>query len=279
MINEGRGISELNKEETENIFNIFKKKSFSNFEHQILNRIIDIKFSIGNYDSKFYKKSGKYHLEFTSPVDFDYIKIKSIITHELNHFIEVSKIEDKKYTYPNYNKIKKSLIEFKPESRQMQFFKHLIYNTLDNEISANVSQTYTYLRSFESTDFTFLKNKLDDYTIRKEYITLLKFNVSKFKSDIIENNINFNEFNVILIKNGVGNFLDFLNKDITIERYIDNWFKIIFSNVRKLLKKQDNIIKEVIEDVDKLNNYTNEYPVDEKVILSYNDYLEDNLKK
>ncbi len=53
MVNEGRGISELNKEETE---------------------------------------------------------LKTIITYELNHFIEVSKIEDKKYRYPNYNKVKKSLI-------------------------------------------------------------------------------------------------------------------------------------------------------------------------
>ncbi len=62
MINEGRGISELNKEETENLFNVFKKDGYKTFDHQILNRIVEITFSEGNYDSKFYKKLGKYYL-------------------------------------------------------------------------------------------------------------------------------------------------------------------------------------------------------------------------
>jgi hypothetical protein len=44
------------------------------------------------------------------------------------------------------------------------------------------------------------------------------------------------------------------------------------------LKKQENIIKEVIEDIDKLNNYSTEYPLSEKVILTYNDYLKENIK-
>jgi hypothetical protein len=57
MINEGRSISELNKEETENIFNIFINNPFSDFEHQILNRNVKINFREGNYDSRFYKKN------------------------------------------------------------------------------------------------------------------------------------------------------------------------------------------------------------------------------
>jgi hypothetical protein len=44
------------------------------------------------------------------------------------------------------------------------------------------------------------------------------------------------------------------------------------------LKKQENIIKEVIEDIDKLNNYSTEYPLSEKVVLTYNDYLNENRK-
>ena len=173
MINEGRGISELNKEETENIFNIFKKEGYQTFEHQILNRIIELTFSEGNYDSKFYKKSGKYYMLITCPKDYNDIKLKTIITHELNHFIEKSKIEDKKYRYPNYDKIKKSLIEFNPESKQLQFFKHIVYKTLDNEINANVSQTYTYLRNFNSSDEDYLKSKLEEYEVRREYQDLL----------------------------------------------------------------------------------------------------------
>jgi hypothetical protein len=120
--------------------------------------------------------------------------------------------------------------------------------------------------------------KLEEYEIRKEYENLLNFNISKFKSDIILNNINFEDLNVILIKNGVDKFLDFLNKKISVEKYIDNWFKIIMSNIKKILKKQENIIKEVIDDINKLKNYSTEYPLNEKVILNYNEYLKDNIK-
>jgi hypothetical protein len=272
MINEGRGISELNKEETENIFNIFKKEGYQTFEHQILNRIIELTFSEGNYDSKFYKKSGKYYMLITCPKDYNDIKLKTIITHELNHFIEISKIEDKKYRYPNYDKIKKSLIDFNPESKQLQFFKHIVYKTLDNEINANVSQTYTYLRNFNSSDEDYLKSKLEEYEVRREYQDLLNFNISKFKNDIKINNVNFDEFNKILANNGVDDFLDFIYER-NVDKYIDNWFKIIKSNIKKLLKKQDNIIKEVIEDINKSDNYSSEYPITENIILNYTEYL------
>jgi hypothetical protein len=277
MINEGRGISELNKEETENIFNIFKKEGYQTFEHQILNRIIELTFSEENYDSKFYKKSGKYYMLITCPKDYNDIKLKTIITHELNHLIEISKIEDKKYRYSNYDKIKKSLIDFNPESKQLQFFKHIVYKTLDNEINANVSQTYTYLRNFNSSDEDYLKSKLEEYEVRGEYQDLLNFNISKFKNDIKINNVNFDKFNKILTNNGVDDFLDFIYER-NVDKYIDNWFKIIKSNIKKLLKKQDNIIKEVIEDINKLDNYSSEYPITENIILNYTEYLKENLK-
>ena len=277
MINEGRGISELNKEETKNLFNIFQKEGYQTFEHQILNRIIEVTFSEGNYDSKFYKKSGEYYILITCPKDYNDIKLKTIITHELNHFIEISKIENKKYRYPNYDKIKKSLIEFNPESKQLQFFKHIIYKTLDNEINANVSQTYTYLRNFNSSDEDYLRSKLEEYEMRREYQDLLNFNISKFKNDIKINNVNFDEFNKILANNGVDDFLDFIYER-NVDKYIDNWFKIIKSNIKKLLKKQDIIIKEVIEDINKLDNYSSEYSITENIILNYTEYLKENLK-
>lgn len=277
MINEGRGISELNKEETKNLFNIFQKEGYQTFEHQILNRIIEVTFSEGNYDSKFYKKSGEYYILITCPKDYNDIKLKTIITHELNHFIEISKIENKKYRYPNYDKIKKSLIEFNPESKQLQFFKHIIYKTLDNEINANVSQTYTYLRNFNSSNEDYLRSKLEEYEMRREYQDLLNFNISKFKNDIKINNVNFDKFNKILANNGVDDFLDFIYER-NVDKYIDNWFKIIKSNIKKLLKKQDIIIKEVIEDINKLDNYSSEYPITENIILNYTEYLKENLK-
>lgn len=277
MISEGRGISDLNKEETDNIFDIFKKEGYKTFTYQILNRSVEITFKEGNYDSKFYKKSGNYYLLITAPEKYNDLKLKTIITHELNHFIEVSKIEDNKFRLPNYNKIKKSLIDFNPISKQLIFFKHLIYKTLDNEINANIAQTYTYLRSFNSQDEKYLKSKLEDYDLRKEYKNLLNFNISKFKNDIKLNKINFNDLNKELIRNNVDDFLDFLYEK-NIDKYIDNWFKIIKSNINKLLKKQNKIIKEVIEDINNLNNYSTEYPINEKTIFNFKEYLKDNLK-
>jgi gas vesicle protein len=278
MLNEGRGISDINKIETENIFDILNKNGFSTFEYQILNKIIEITFSLGNYDSKCYKKNKNFYLLLTAPKDYDSLKLKTVITHELTHFIEISNIEDKKYTYPNYNKIKKALLDFKPDNKQLEFFKHLIYKTLDNEINANVAQTYTYLRNFNSNDEKFLKEKLEDYSIRKEYKTLLDFNISKFKEDIEKNNIKFDEFNEILLKYNVDEFLDFIKNKKNDMIYIDNWFKMIRSNINKLLSKQNKIIKEVIEDVDEFNNHSTEYPVSEATILSYDEYIKENLK-
>ena len=273
MINEGRGISNLNKIETDNIFKIFEKNGFSSFDHQILNRVMKITFEIGNYDSKFYKNHGVYYLLVTCPENYDDLKLKCIITHELTHFIEVSRIEDKRYTYPNYNNIKKSLIEFNTNDRSLVFFKHLIYKSLDNEINANVSQTYTYLKNFNSIDINFLKTKLEEYPIRKEYKDLFNFNINKFKNDLKDNNLNLDEFNNILIKNNVGDFLDFVKNKREDDLYIDRWVKVIKSNISKLLSKQDNIIKEFIED----QNYSTDLPLSENLIMGYKEYLKENL--
>lgn len=277
MLNEGRGISDINKIETENIFNIFKNNGFSTFDHQILNKIINITFEIGNYDSIFYKRNGDYFIHITCPIIFIDLKVKTIITHELNHFIEVSKIDDNKYTYPNYNNIKKSLLEFNTNNKQMLFFTHLIYKILDNEINANVSQTYTYLRSFNTNDEKELSIKLEEYDVRIEYKKLLKFDIQKFKNDIKTNNISFDKFNDILLKNNVGKFMDFVKNKKDDDKYIDSWFKIIKSNICKLLNKQEKLIKEVIEDFDDYNNYSTYYPVSENIIYNFNEYLENNL--
>lgn len=279
MLNEGRGISDINKIETENIFNIFKNNGFSTFDHQILNKNINVTFEIGNYDSKFYKKQGDYYILITCPYTYIDLKVKTIITHELNHFIEISKIDDKKYTYPNYNNIKKSLLEFNANNKQMLFFTHLIYKILDNEINANVSQTYTYLRSFNTNDEKELKRKLEEYDVRIEYKKLLDFDIQKFKNDIKNNNISFDKFNNILLKNNVGKFMDFVKNKKDDDKYIDSWFKIIKSNIHKLLNKQEELIKEIIEDINEYNNYSTYYPINDNIIYNFNEYLQNNLQK
>lgn len=273
MVNEGRGISEINKIETEKIFNLFKKSGFkSNISYKILKNNILINFIEGNYNSYFFKNKQIIILNFSIPEKYNDIKLKTVITHELNHFIEIFNIENKKYRIPNYNKIKKSLLIFNPKTKPLDFFKHLLYKTLDNEINANVAQTYTYLRNFNSIDSNLLKNELEKYSLRKEYNDILNFNINKLINDISIDELQ--ELNDIFIKHNVNDFFPFINNIEPIEKYIKNWFKIITSNVKKLLKKQENIIKEVIEDINDINNYSSDDKITESNILNYNKYLQ-----
>ena len=162
---------------------------------------------------------------------------------------------------------------FNPVTKEMQFFKHMIYNILDNEINANVSQTYTYLNQFDSDDNNFLLNKLNEYENRIEYISLLNFNYNKLITDIKNNELVRNELislNNLFINNNVDKFLNFIYvTDIDI--YIKNWFKLAKININKLLKKQINIIDEVIEDQKPKSNDN----ILESTILSFNDYIFD----
>lgn len=285
MLNEGRGISNINKVETEKIFNLFKEIGFkSGIKYKILNQKFLIDFIIGNYDCYFYANKQSLILHFSAPEKYNEVKLKSLITHELNHFIEIFNIENKGYNIPNYNKIKRALIEFKPNSIPLNIFHNLIYKTLDNEINANVAQTYTYLRSFNSIDENLLKSKLENYEVRKKYKEILDIKIDKLLLDINNNHKDeLIKFNNILIKNQVQIFFPFILKVENTEYYIKKWYKIFVSNTKKLFKKQDTIIKEVIEDIEYLSTYSTKSPINEEFILNYdkyiNEYLDKNLKK
>jgi hypothetical protein len=94
----------------------------------------------------------------------------------------------------------------------------------------------------------------------------------------IKNNENIKNELIILnnlfISNNVSNYLNFLYEINDIEKYINNWFKLIRINITKLLKKQNNIIKEVIEDF----NYSTEYPISESMIYNFDEYIKNNMK-
>jgi hypothetical protein len=273
-LNEGRGISEPSKQEIEKIFNLFLKNGYGKLPYKLLNKIILIEFCKNdNYDSFFYKNNKIHIMTFSIPENYDTIKLKEIITHEITHFIEIYNIEKKGFNYPNYNKIKLSLSEYNPKSKVMKFFKYLIYKTLDNEINANISQTYTYLKSFNSSDEDFLRNKLEKYEVRKDYTDIININVESLIIDISDEIEELKFFNQKLIDNDVFNFYTFLLKIDNVPFYIRSWMKIIKNNSKKVIKKQDNIIKEVIED----QNYSTEFTVSENSILNYKEYLKENL--
>lgn len=274
-INEGRGISEINKKVTENIFELFIKNGYGEIPYKFYDKDILIKFEENtNYNSYFYKNNRIFILYFSIPKQYNTSKVKEIITHELNHFIEIYNIEKKGFKYPKYNNIKKALIKFNPTSIPLSSFKHLIYKTLDNEINAKISQTYTYLKNFNSLDENILKNKLDEYYIRKEYLDILSLDIKKIISDLSNNTQELYLLNNYFIDENVQDFFPFILKIDDIDVYINNWMKIIKNNAKKLIKKQDNIIKEVIEDL----NYSTKYDISESTIMNYNEYIKENLK-
>lgn len=168
-------------------------------------------------------------------------------------------------------------------SKASSFFEHVIYKTLDNEINANVAQTYQYLMSFKSKNESFLKQKLKDYNIRKEYENILSvFTVERLSKDLDEFELKI--FNDLCIKEGVNKFYKFI-KEITTKENKDNdikhWVKLVQNNISKLLKKQNRLILEVIKDIEYFenNSYTTDYKIDESTILNYKEYLNSNLNK
>jgi len=111
-------------------------------------------------------------------------------------------------------------------------------------------------------------------------MNIINYDINKLISDIdniTECEIELNQLNKILLENGVDEFYDFI-RGSDYKAWIKKWFKIMKNNCRKLIKKQENIIKEVVEDINDINNYSTEYKVDESTILNYNEYLNKYLK-
>jgi len=107
-------------------------------------------------------------------------------------------------------------------------------------------------------------------------INILKLNIEKFISDI--NIDELDKFNKILISEHVEEFLPFILNINNTDKYIKCWLKIIFSNAKKLLNKQEKIIKEVIEDINNLNNYSTEFKITESQVMNFKNYLKENSK-
>lgn len=97
MLNEGRGISDVNIVETEKLFNLFKEVGYKNeIPYKVINTKVLITFELGEYYAYVELNNHKFNLHFVIPKDYDDIKFKTIITHELNHLIEVYNVIEKK---------------------------------------------------------------------------------------------------------------------------------------------------------------------------------------
>src|ERR1035437_3810535 len=121
MINEGKGISNIVKEKIDDIWLLFLSNSYSEHTYTIGNENISIKFNHLNnyYCSISVDKLGRFTINIGIPTNGKENRVKENIAHELTHLMELVGLGTK--PYPKYDKIKKSLIEFKPKSKVMDF--------------------------------------------------------------------------------------------------------------------------------------------------------------
>ena len=200
MITEGRGISDIIKDEVSNIWNLFLNKSYSTHNLSIGYDKIGFK----DYELKFVERNNYYSninvdrfrnciITMGIPPNGKEKRVKEVISHELTHIIGLNKKD-----YPKYWNIKKSLIEFKPRTKAGELICHCIYKTLDNEINANIAQTYIYLNNFGMLPKSEYIEKLKEYSEWIEYNNIIKIKKDNIKSKVLKSEIE--ELNIILIK-------------------------------------------------------------------------------
>lgn len=273
MINEGKGISDIIKEDVDKIYQLFLENSYSTHKHRFGNDKIGfkdlmIKFNhLNNYYSNIQiDKLNNITVNIGIPTNGKERRVKENITHELTHVIEVIGLGDK--DYPKYNKIKLSLREFKqqPISKAMDFITDVFYKTLDNEINANVAQTYIYVKSDGRCSEIEALRRLNEWETYKLYN-----NIKNIKLDSLEDKLSKDEvslFNSLLIKNGVKT----ISSD-NISIWLRYWFKSFNRKAEMFLNNSERILKEIEEDWKKFESYATSIPNDSSKVIDYTPYL------
>jgi hypothetical protein len=269
MINEGKGISDVVKDEVDNIWNLFQQNSYST--HNLTIEYDKIGFK--EYEIKFVERNNYYsHLNVDKfrncsitigiPPNGKERRVKEVISHELTHLIEIIGLNKK--DYPRYWNIKQSLMEFKPKTKAGELITRCIYKTLDNEVNANVAQTYVYLNNFGIMSKSNYLDKLNEYSEWIEYNNILKISKENIKSKVDPSEIE--DLNNILIKNGVNTIRSF-----NIDNWFNFWFKTFHRKSNIYLENSQRIIDEVVDKYKHFEGYST-IPNDGK-IMDYSPYI------
>ena len=269
MINEGKGISDVVEDEVDNIWNLFQQNSYST--HNLTIGYDKIGFK--EYEIKFVERNNYYsHLNVDKfrncsitigiPPNGKERRVKEVISHELTHLIEIIGLNKK--DYPRYWNIKQSLMEFKPKTKAGELITRCIYKTLDNEVNANVAQTYVYLNNFGIMSKSNYLDKLNEYSEWIEYNNILKISKENIKSKVDPSEIE--DLNNILIKNGVNTIRSF-----NIDNWFNFWFKTFHRKSNIYLENSQRIIDEVVDKYKHFEGYST-IPNDGK-IMDYSPYI------
>jgi len=273
MIREGRGISNVIKDDVEKIYQLFLENSFSIHTYRFGKENLGFKYLIikFNHLNNYYSniqidKLNNITVNIGIPTNGKEKRIKENITHELTHVMEIIGLgEDKEY--PKYNKIKLSLREFKdyPMSKAMEFITDVFYKTLDNEVNANIAQTYIYVKSDGRCTKEQALIRLKEWETYKVY-----YNIKNIKLEILEDKLTkeeVNQFNSILIRNNVKT----ISSD-NIMMWLNYWFNIFKRKCNIFIKNSERILEEIEEDWKKFESYVNS-DYDQNKIIDYYPYI------
>ncbi len=266
MLNESKGISNLIKENVDKIYQLYLDNSYSTHNYTFGDKNIIIKFNhLNNYYSNIQiDKQNNITVSIGIPTNGKEKRVKENITHELTHVIEILGLGNK--DYPKYNKIKKSLIEFKdhPMSKAMEFITDIFYKTLDNEVNANVAQTYIYIKSDGRCSKEEALSKLKDWETYKLYDNIKNINLDILESKLSKEEID--TFNSILIKNNVKTI-----SSNNINTWLNYWFKIFKRKAETFLKNSKRILDEIESDWKIYEQYTSIEEYDK--VIDYSKYI------
>lgn len=270
MINEGKGISDVVKEDIDKIYQLFLDNSYSTHKLSIGYEKIGYK----EYELKFVERNNYYSnlnvdrfrncfITIGIPPNGKENRIKQVISHELTHLIEIVGLNKKEY--PRYWDIKKSIMEFKPRTKACEMIIQCIYKTLDNEINANIAQTYVYLNDFGVMSKSGYLDKLKEYSEWIEYNNILKLNKENIQSKVDLTEIE--DLNNILLINGVKTL-----KSFNLDNWFNFWFKIFERKSKIYIKNSQRIIDEVIKKYKHFEGYST-IPNDSSRVIDYTPYL------
>jgi len=263
-LKENKGISQINKIYTEDIFIYFDKIDknliidLKDESLKLTKLNITINYMSDKYDSIFEPKDFSFinnslcelKLIFNIPLNFNEIKLKRLITHEFNHIIEFYNLVKNNKKIPKHGQLKIDIQNFKKLNTYDNYFDsfiHYIYLTLDNEFNSRVAETYQYLKSLNTNDINNLINYLYNSELWLKIKEIELFDPKRF-SDFLINKIGLDA--TIF-------FLNLFNDSIKQEKYkkIENYDDIIhyFSHWNKKFKykltKHKNKLLKIVDEV------------------------------
>lgn len=294
ILYESRGIPNILKEISANIYNDVKSDNIKHtYDYDLENFNVSLYVEIFNSDiSEIYAKttfgiysSGKLkgsniHI-YLDKKNHSEIELKRVITHELLHVYEVfNRIKGgtkKDLQFGLNNVLIKIRNKYKSESIKELIF--LIYLSLDQEINARVSETYTILIENRTDNKDILTSKLKETSAWKYSEKLLNFDSKKLKYDDELLNF-FIELNIEVLKkykNLNFNIYKIPSKLQDAKKIVKSWNIIFKKKGNHFQEKLLKIVDEVINDVKLIESAH----IDSKYLLKFDKFLlrESNINK